>query len=320
MIVTVTLNAAIDRTLTVPNFQRGQRHRASSGLALAGGKGINVARTLKALRVPVVATGLAGGQTGTRILEELTAEAILNDFVRIEGESRTSTAVVDPADGTFTEINEWGPAVRQEELELLLEKLDYLTQGAELVVFAGSLPRDVDDDFYGEAINALGRKGIAAALDCDGEPLRLGLEAEPLLVSPNQREAEAVVGHEFHDDEDFALALDQIADAGARNVIITTESGCFALLREDRVARRYRVVAPRVEPMSKVGAGDTLLGAFIAARSAGRPAEDQLRAAVAAGAASTFELGAGRFDPRHAGRLQPAVEVSELSPVAESPV
>ena len=112
MIVTVTLNAAIDRTLTVPNFQRGQRHRASAGVTLAGGKGINVARALKLLGVPVVATGLVGGTTGTRIVEELTNEAILNDFVHIEGESRTSTAVVDPTGGTYTEINEWGPAVR----------------------------------------------------------------------------------------------------------------------------------------------------------------------------------------------------------------
>ena len=96
MIVTVTLNAAIDRTLTVPNFQPGHRHRASAGLTLAGGKGINVARALKRLEVPVVATGLAGGRTGTRIVEELTNEAILNDFVRIADESRTSTAVVDP--------------------------------------------------------------------------------------------------------------------------------------------------------------------------------------------------------------------------------
>ena len=93
MIITVTLNAALDRTLTVPNFQRGQRHRASGGLTLAGGKGINVARALKTSRVPVVTTGLAGGQTGARILEELSSESILNDFVRIEGESRTSTAV-----------------------------------------------------------------------------------------------------------------------------------------------------------------------------------------------------------------------------------
>src|SRR5262245_825736 len=317
MIVTVTLNAAIDRTLTVPNFQRGQRHRASSGLALAGGKGINVARALMALRVPVIATGLAGGQTGTRILEELSRESILNDFVRIDGESRTSTAVVDPAGGTFTEINEWGPAVRPEELETLLDKLEYLTQVATLVVFAGSLPRDVDDDFYAEAIGLLARKGVPAALDCEGEPLRHGLEAEPMLVSPNQREAEGVVGHEFHDEEDFALALDQISDRGARNVLITTETGCFARLREEKRPRRFRVETQRLDPVSKVGAGDTLLGAFLAARSSGRPPEEQLRAAVAAGAASTAELGAGRFDPRYAARLQPAGEVSELTAAAQ---
>src|SRR5229473_1626185 len=173
MIVTVTLNAAIDRTLTVPNFQRGQRHRASAGVTMAGGKGINVARTLKALGVPVVATGLVGGTTGTRIVEGLTVEAILNDFVRIDGESRTSTAVVDPAGGTYTEINEWGPAVLAEELETLLEKLRYLTQGAELVVFAGSLPRDVADDFYAEATRDLERRHVRVVLDTEGEPLRL---------------------------------------------------------------------------------------------------------------------------------------------------
>src|SRR5204862_781651 len=119
LIVTVTLNAALDRTLTVPNFQRGQRHRASQGLMLAGGKGINIARALKLLGVPVVATGLVGGRTGIRIVEELTSEAILNDFVRIEDESRTSTAVVDPTAPTYTEINEWGPAVTPEQPEML---------------------------------------------------------------------------------------------------------------------------------------------------------------------------------------------------------
>src|SRR5947209_893371 len=179
MIVTVTLNAAIDRTLTVPNFQRGQRHRASAGVALAGGKGINVARTLKTLGVPVVATGLAGGITGTRIVEELTREAILNDFVHIDGESRTSTAVVDPTGGTYTEINEWGPAVAPAELEMLLEKLRYLTQDAEFVVFAGSLPRDVVSGFYAETVRELSRRHIPCVLDTEGEPLRLGVEAEP---------------------------------------------------------------------------------------------------------------------------------------------
>jgi 1-phosphofructokinase/tagatose 6-phosphate kinase len=315
MIVTVTLNTAFARTITVPNFQRGQRHRASAGLPLAGGKGLNVARALKQLGVPVVATGLAGGQAGLRIVERLTAEAILNDFVRIEGESRTTTAVVDPTSNTYTEINEWGPAVKPEELEMLREKLDYLSQGADVVVFAGSLPRDVDDEFYADAIRDLARKHIPSALDCEGEPLRIGVEAEPFLVSPNQREAEALVGQEFHDDEDFQMGLDQIAEMGARNVLITTEFGCFALLREERTMHRYRVDAPPVDPVSTVGAGDTFLAAFLAAHVAGRSREDALRAAVAAGAASTLELGAGIFEPRHAARLQAGVKLTELAPL-----
>jgi len=316
MIVTVTMNAAFARTITVPNFQRGQRHRASAGLPLAGGKGVNVARALKGLGVPVVATGLAGGQAGLRIVERLTGEALLNDFVRIEGESRTTTAVVDPTSNTYTEINEWGPAVTADELEMLREKLDYLSQGAELVVFAGSLPRDVDDEFYADAIRDLARRQIPSALDCEAEPLRFGVEAEPFLAAPNQREAEGLVGQEFHDDEDFQIGLDQIAEMGARNVLITTEFGCYALLREEKTARRYRVEAPHVEPVSAVGGGDTLLAAFIASHLAGRSHDDSLRAAVAAGAASTLELGAGIFDPHEAARLQAGVSVRELTPLA----
>ncbi len=318
MIVTVTMNAAIDRTLTVPNFQRGQRHRASEGMTLAGGKGINIARALKRLGVPVVATGLAGGGNGTRIVEDLTAEAILNDFVRIEDDSRTSTAIVDPAGGTYTEVNEWGPRVQPHELEMLLEKLIYLSRGADYVIFAGSLPRGIEDGFYAEAIRELNRRGVLTVLDSAGEALRLGAQAEPFLVSPNEREAEALVGQEFHDDDDFLAGLEAIAEVGARNVLITRESGCWALLRAEREPRRYRVLAPRIDPVSAVGSGDVLLAGFIAARLEQRSDEEALRFAVAAGAASTLELGAGRFEEREAGRLVSGVEVAQLEPVAES--
>ena len=315
MIVTVTLNAAVDRTLTVPNFQLGHRHRASGSLTSAGGKGVNVARALKRLETPVVASGLAGGRTGDRIIDELAAEAILNDFVRISDESRTSTAVVDPTGGTLSEIYEWGPAVRREELDTLLGKLHYLSRVARFVVFSGSLPRDVEDDFYAEAIRDLSRRGVQCVLDCEGEPLRVGVDAEPWLVSPNQREAESLVGQEFSDEEDFSMALDAIADSGARNVLITQETSCFALFREERQVRRLRASIGRLDPVAPVGAGDVLLGAFLGARYNGATLDDSLRSAVGAAAASVLELGPGRFDVREAGRLAGGVQLEELQPV-----
>ena len=125
-------------------------------------------------------------------------------------------------------------------------------------MFAGSLPRDVGDGFYAEAARELAKRHVPSVLDTEGEPLRLGVEAEPFLVSPNQAEAEALVGQEFHDDEDFRVGLESIAEMGARNVLITTEQGAVALLREEREARCSEADAPRVDPVSAVGSGDVL--------------------------------------------------------------
>jgi 1-phosphofructokinase family hexose kinase len=316
MIVTVTLNAAVDRTLTVPNFQPGHRHRASGSLTSAGGKGINVARALKRLNAPVIASGLAGGRTGDRIIEELAGEAILNDFVRISDESRTSTAVVDPTAGTLSEIYEWGPDVREDELATLLDKLHYLSRVATFVVFSGSLPRGVEPGFYADAIRELNRRGVQTVLDTEGEPLRRGVDAEPAFVSPNQREAESLVGQEFSDDEDFLIALDTIADLGARNVLITQETSCFGLFREERTVRRVRASIERIEPVASVGAGDVLLAGFLAARFNGLTVDEALRQGVGSAAASVVELGAGRFDVREATRLAASVVLQELEPVS----
>src|ERR1700748_3305200 len=125
MIITGTLKAAIDTSLSVPvpTFRLGRRHRTVEQRTMAGGKGVNVARTLKTLGQPVIATGFAGGATGTRVVEQLTRESILNDFVRIEDESRTNTAIFDPTSGVQTEVNERGPRVNERELELFRDKL-----------------------------------------------------------------------------------------------------------------------------------------------------------------------------------------------------
>jgi 1-phosphofructokinase family hexose kinase len=316
VIVTVTLNAAIDRTLLVPNFQLGQRHRATLALTSAGGKGVNVARALRALGVPVVATGFVGGRNGAEVAADLTNGGILNDFVRIREESRTSLALLDPLADQYTEVNEWGPEVGEDELDALREKLAYLTQDAAFVVFAGSLPRGVEPGFYAEMIREMNRRHVLTVLDAEGEALRLGVQAEPHLVSPNAREAESLVGHEFNDEDDLAAGLDEIAALGARNVLITLETGCYALARDGEV-HRVRAASPRLEPVSTVGAGDTLLAGFLAARVAGRSVEDSVRSAVAVGAASVLEAGPGRFDPREAARVGALVAVEPLDRVAQ---
>ena len=317
MIVTVTLNAAIDKTLAVPNFRIGRRHRSTEQQTMAGGKGVNVARALKTLGQPVIATGLAGGPTGTRISEQLTEEAILSDFVRIREESRTSTAVIDPTTGEQTEINERGPEATDVELSLFREKLLYLAKGADICVFAGSLPRSVGNSIYAELVSELSTAGVTTVVDSEGEPMQLALRAGPDIVSPNTTEAEALVGHEFRDEQDHLFALYELCELGAREAIITHSEGCYALVGRDHERALYSVRADALEPVSSIGAGDVFLAGYLAAAYSGRAHEDRLRFAVACGAESTQHFGAGVLDPHELGRFEEEVVVTRLEkPVA----
>jgi 1-phosphofructokinase family hexose kinase len=315
MIITVTLNAAIDRTLAVPNFRLGRRHRAVEQTTMAGGKGVNVARALKTLGQPVIATGVAGGPTGTRIIEQLTSEAILNDFVRIREESRTSTAVVDPTSGEQTEINERGPSVSEQELDLFYDKLLYLAKGAGVVVFSGSLPRGVPDDLYARLVSDVKKLGAVTVLDSEGEALRLATRAEPTVVTPNEIEAEELVGHEFSDDDDRVTAMREMAEIGAREAIMTLQSGCLGLVGADgeRTLYRVRIEPDVVDPVSTVGSGDAFLAGYVAARYARNPPDECLRYAVACGAESVRHMGAGVIDPPEVERLEAEVAVEAVS-------
>jgi 1-phosphofructokinase family hexose kinase len=314
MFLTVTLNAAIDKTLRVANLQIGRRHRCAPGDLQAGGKGINVARALRALGQPVVATGLAGGRAGEMIVDDLTAGGIVHQFVRIADESRSSTIVLDQA-GTqvATEIVEYGPVVRPEELEAFGAAYSYLLGGSEAVVLAGSLPRDVPEDWYATAVREARRQRVYAVLDSEGEPLRLGLAGEPDLIVPNQMEAEELVGFEFENVQDLVVALEQIVEMGARGVVITRDDGALALVREAGRPLFLRATVPQLEVKSAVGAGDALLAGLLAARRAERSFADALRHAVACGAASTQQEQPGMVDPREVQRLSALVEVAELT-------
>ncbi len=249
MIITVTLNAAIDKTLAVPNFRLGRRHRSVEQTAMAGGKGVNVARALKSLGQPVIATGVAGGPTGTLITQALSDEGILNDFVRIRDESRTSTAVIDPTSGEQTEINEYGPMVSEGELDQFVEKLLYLARGAAVCVFAGSQPRGVDADLYGRLIEELKRLGVSTVLDAEGEPLIMATRRGPDLVSPNELEAEGLVGREFADEEDRRAGIAEMVELGRAGVdhdpARTAASPCWP------TARRSASTGPRSSRSSR---------------------------------------------------------------------
>jgi len=263
----------------------------------------------------VIATGVAGGPTGTRIIEQLTEEAILNDFVRIREESRTSTAVVDPTNNEQTEINERGPAVSEAELDLFIDKLLYLAKGAGVCVFSGSLPRGVPDDLYARLITEINRLGCVTVLDSEGESLRLGTRAEPTVVTPNEPEAEELVGHEFSEAEDRPQAVREITELGAREAIMTLPTGCVGLLGSgnERVLLSARIDPGVVEARSTVGSGDAFLAGYVAARYGNGDPEQCLRFAVGCGAESIQHFGAGVLDPREVDRLLPEVQVERLA-------
>ena len=301
MIITVTLNAALDKTLEVPNFTPGRRHRTVEQTTMPGGKGVNIARAIKRLEQPVIATGLAGGATGTRIVEALTDE------------SRTNTVVLDPTTGMHTEINERGPAVSSQELALFRDKLLYLAKGASICVFAGSLPRGIEPEVYGRLIRDVRKLGVLTVIDTDGEPLRLAVKAEPAVVSPNELEAEELVGHEFNDAEDRAQAVVEMTRIGAREAIMTVADGCYARVLDDAGnSALHRVRVEEQEARSAVGSGDAFLAGYVAARYTGRLAVDCLRYGVACGAESTQHFGAGIIERGKVEKLLGEVTAEQL--------
>ena len=312
MILTVTLNIALDRTVAVPRMALGNRHRAVDSRTAAGGKGVNVARALKSLGEPVIATGLAAGPTGARIKELLAAERVLHDFVEVGGDSRTNLSIVDPTSGEQTEINERGPQVTDSDLERFSARLMYLARGADFCVIAGSLPPGAETSAYGDLLSKLRSIGVPTLLDTDGEPMRAGLRAQPSVVAPNVAEAEEAVGNEFMDAEDLTAGVDELIDMGAEEAIVTTESGCVAVIGDQHARARYEASIDPLAAVASVGSGDAFLAGYVSARRAGRTPARCLAYGVACGAESTQHLGAGMLDPVEVDRLVDKVRVERL--------
>jgi 1-phosphofructokinase family hexose kinase len=312
MILTVTLNPALDRTMTVPNFQVGLRHRATETVILPGGKGINVARAAKALGRPVIATGFIGGRKGDQIVADLNDEGILCDFVRVEGESRISTAVVDPTSGVVTEINEQGPELSSDDLASLHQKLDYLGKAADVVVFGGSVPPGLEDDCYAELIEHARSMGLVTIFYTYADPLRHGLKAKPDYVFPKMVEAENTMGYEFGGVEDQVRAARTMREMGAGSVIITHRYGCVAELKQDGGSRSYLGTMPQVDVVSPLGWNDALVAGYAVRLIEGDSPTECLRFGLGCGAANLAIYGAGVLLPADAERFAAAVQLEEV--------
>ena len=312
MILTVTLNAAVARTLVVPSLTLGQRHRAPESIALAGGKGINVARALRSLGAPVMATGFAGGRNGDAIRDGLSEAAIPFDLVEIEGLSRTSTAIVDPMAGTQTEINEYGPEVTPAETREFTRRLEHLMEYATAVVFAGSLPPNLEESFLVGMVQRSRERGLFTVVDAPPATLRPALKAAPSLVSPNQNEAESVVGFDFLERDDFLRGLGRLGELGAGSASITLPEGHSYLDIGDGAA--VWAFAPTVEAVSTIGSGDAYLAGLLAGLLHRKlPDAEAVRLAAGCAAANAETLGAGLFDPRRAEDLAEQVRTEVLS-------
>ena len=311
MILTVTLNSAVARTLVVPSLTLGHRHRASESVTLAGGKGINVARSLRSLGVPVLATGFAGGRNGDAIRDGLSAAAIPFDLVEIEGYSRTSTAIIDPMAGTQMEINEYGPEVSPAEIKEFSRRLEHLMEYATAVVFAGSLPPNLDEGFLVGLVGRSRERGLYTVVDSPPSVLRAALKANPSLVSPNQHEAESVVGFDFIEEEDFLRGLFRLVELGALGACITSREGhSYLTTGAGAVCAR----APQVEALSPIGSGDAYLAGLLAGMlHRGLVPVDAVRLAAGCAAANAETLGAGLFEARRAEELAESVQIDLLS-------
>lgn len=330
MILTVTLNAAWDKTYFVSGLRPGGTHSVAQVRGCPGGKGVNVARVVKALGGRVLATGLAGGPTGRAIVDGLAAEGIESAFLSVGADSRTTLAVVDGTGGGVTEFREPGGPVTDEEFATFLVHLDGLLAGVSFCVFSGSLPPGLPSDAYAQAIRVAQGRGLRTVLDTSGPALVAGVSARPFLIKPNAEEAvglarafgletakraaaQDAAGRDPVDRSEVASAIGLAPSLGgvaaAELVVLTLgELGAVAYCVDEFWHAAVRVEGVR----NPVGSGDALAAAMVVALERGDGLKDALSLGVAAGAANALTETAGQVRPEDVERLREGVEVRRL--------
>jgi tagatose 6-phosphate kinase len=301
MILCLNLNAAIDKTIVVSSFEINKIHRPESVIALAGGKGCNVARALKTLGKTPVVSGWVGGFSGQFIESELHLENIKTDFIHTDFESRTCTSILDREKQTMTEIYEVGESVPLEKIDELRNHVMSIVGKYKALTLSGSLPAGVPTDFYADLIEIARKENVLTFLDTSGEALRKGVEAHPFFIKPNETEVKAILGIGSSDTFDSAQAAAEISKKYGTNVLLSLGAdGAIAA----NTAETFRVKNPRVDAKSAVGSGDCMLAGLTYGILQGLPFEEAIICGVAAGTANTLTIGAGKFKIEDFERLR----------------
>ena len=295
MIVTVTLNAALDVTYRLDRLRPGATNRVASVSERAGGKGVNTARVLAALGRPVLVTGFAGGASGELLREDLERAGLPQQLTAVQGRTRRTVAVVTADPAEVTGLWEPGPGISAEEWSRFAdEDFPAALDGASVAVLSGSLPPGVPDDAYAVLLRRCAERGVPAVLDADGEALQLGLVAAPALVKPNVEEAARATG-----TDDPAEAAARLCALGARTAVVTAgPDGLFGHTKEGVTGQgvHWHTPVPRRVRGNPTGAGDAATAALAAALADGRPWPEATADAAALAAAAVAAPLAGDFD------------------------
>ena len=312
VIIVVSLNPALDVTHHVPGVDWAGVNRPATIRARAGGKGLNVARTLRAIGAQVQVIGLAGGSTGDQVISALGELRVPGSFTRIGGETRRTFAVVDTARGGTALFNEPGPPVGQQEYADFCVRYEKALAGCSAVVLSGSLPPGLPPDTYAELGAMAAAAGVPAVLDAHGEALLRGAAARPAIVKPNLAELEALVGRSLStargaDSGAVALAARELMAAGPRAVVVTLGAhGLWAATGDGS----WHAVPPADVGGNPTGAGDAVAAGLVHGLVLGRPWEERLRHAVALGTASAASPVAGEFSHADYAEALAGVRVS----------
>ncbi|WP_434591382.1 1-phosphofructokinase family hexose kinase [Streptomyces sp. A5-4] len=302
MILTVTLNTALDLTYRVPALTRHGSHRVTDVAERPGGKGLNVARVLAALGHESVVTGFVGGSAGADVRRLLAGFPPVDALVAVAGNTRRTIAVVDAATGDTTQLNEPGPVVTPEEWAAFLTSYDALLREAEAVALCGSLPSGIQVGAYAELIRRAKAAGVPTLLDTSGEPLRRGIAARPDLIKPNAEELAQLTG-----DHDPLRATADARRRGARSVVASLGPAGLLAATSDGW---WRAAPPARVKGNPTGAGDSAVAGLLSGLVERLPWPQRLARAVALSAATVLAPAAGEFDPKTYEDLLPRVEVT----------